>query len=355
MRREASKLLTKACDSLILGIELYNRPNNRGRVSGTLIFLNHAFEMLLKAAIVHRGGDIQERKSGETINFGDCIRRGTSDGQIKFLTEPQTVLLRAINNLRNAVQHYFVDVSENLLYLHIQSGVTVFRDLLKSVFQKDLVHELPERVLPISTSPPADISTIFDAEIQEILRLLRPGRRRRIDAAARLRTLALIDSGIQGEEKQPTKKDLTRLSRELANRPWDDVFKGVASVQLTTDGAGPSIAIRLTKKEGPSVQIMPQNTPGALPLAIKRVNELDFYNLSATALADRVGLTIPKLVAVVAYAEIRQDLDCYKEFPFGKSLHKRYSQKAIGKVQDVLKTKHIDDIWEWHIQSRSLH
>jgi hypothetical protein len=59
MRREAKLLLAKACDSLILSIELFNRPHERGRTSGSLIHLDHGFEMLLKAAILHRGGRIR--------------------------------------------------------------------------------------------------------------------------------------------------------------------------------------------------------------------------------------------------------------------------------------------------------
>ena len=31
MKREAKLLLEKACDSLVLSIELFNRPNDRGR------------------------------------------------------------------------------------------------------------------------------------------------------------------------------------------------------------------------------------------------------------------------------------------------------------------------------------
>jgi hypothetical protein len=52
MKKEASHLYNKAIDSLTLSIELFNRPNDCGRVHGVLIFLDHAFEMLMKAAIV---------------------------------------------------------------------------------------------------------------------------------------------------------------------------------------------------------------------------------------------------------------------------------------------------------------
>ncbi|WP_105317565.1 hypothetical protein [Thermus tenuipuniceus] len=43
MKREAKLLLEKATDSLVLAIELFNRPHDRGRVSSVLIMLDHAF------------------------------------------------------------------------------------------------------------------------------------------------------------------------------------------------------------------------------------------------------------------------------------------------------------------------
>jgi hypothetical protein len=87
MKREASLLLAKACDSLILSIELFNRPHDRGRISSTLIQLDHAFEMLTKASILHRGGRIREKRARETIGFDACVRRSLSDGNVKYLTE----------------------------------------------------------------------------------------------------------------------------------------------------------------------------------------------------------------------------------------------------------------------------
>ena len=58
MKGEARLLLEKACDSLLLGIEKFNCPFERGRLTSVLISLDHAFEMLLKASILHRGSRI---------------------------------------------------------------------------------------------------------------------------------------------------------------------------------------------------------------------------------------------------------------------------------------------------------
>ena len=338
MRREGKLFLEKACDALVLSIELFNRPHDRGRISSTLIQLDHGFEMLMKAAILHRGGRIREKRAKETIGFDACVRRSLSDGTIKYLSEEQALVLQIINGLRDAAQHHLLDISEGQLYVHVQSGVTLFRDLLKSVFDQDLASHLPRRVLPVSTSPPTDLATLFDTEAAEVKKLLRPGRRRRIEALARLRPLAILDSTIRGEKGQPSDADLQRLGKDVsAGKPWGDVFPGAAAVEITVDGTGPGLSLRLSKKEGIPIQLVAEGTPGASVVAVKRVDELGFYNLGAKQLADKVGLTMPKAVAVVDHLGLRNDSDCYKEFKIGKAVFKRYSQKAIDAMKEALK------------------
>ena len=58
MRKEVKILRSKAIESLVLSIELFNRPSETGRAHGVLIFLDHAFGMLLKGIILHRKLDV---------------------------------------------------------------------------------------------------------------------------------------------------------------------------------------------------------------------------------------------------------------------------------------------------------
>lgn len=347
MKREAKLLLQKASDSLVLSIELFNRPSDRGRVSATLIQINHAFEMLMKAAIVHRGGRIRDKRAKETIGFDACVRRSLSDGKIKYLSEEQALVLQTINGLRDAAQHHLLDISEGLLYVHVQSGVTLFRDILKKVFSQDLVSHLPTRVLPVSTSPPTELATLFESEVAEIMKLLKPGRRRRVEALARLRPLAILDAAIQDEKGQPSDSDLRRIGKDVSQgKAWADVFKGVSAVEITSEGVGPSLSLRLSKKEGIPISLVAEGTPGGSVVALKRVNELDFYNLGAKQLAEKVGLTMPKTIAVVDHLGLRDKQDCYKEFKIGKTEHKRYSQKAVEAITEALQSQSADDIWK---------
>ena len=52
---------------------------------------------------------------------------------------------------------------------------------------------------------------------------------------------------------------------------------------------------------------------------MKRVDELRFYSLGATELAEKVGLTMPKAVVVVDHLKLRDKPECYKEFKIGKT------------------------------------
>ncbi|MEQ4488895.1 MAG: DUF3644 domain-containing protein [Dehalococcoides mccartyi] len=346
MKREANLLLNKACDSLMLSIEFFNRPYDLGRATSTLILLDHAFEMLLKAGIIHRNGKIHERRVNETIGFDTCVRRALSDGAIKFISEEQALTLKGINSLRDAAQHHLLDISENQLYIHIQAGVTLFRDLLKSVFGWDLCALLPSRVLPISTSAPLDLTALFDSEATEIKKLLQPGSRKKLQAQARLRPLVILDASIKGEKVQPSTGKLQRLGVELiSGKDWQELFPGVASLQITTEGTGPSLSLRFTKREGVPIHVVPDGTPGAAVVAIKRVNELGYYCLSISQLAEQVQLTRPKALAIVWHIGLETDSEYFQLIKIGKATFKRYSQKAVNRIKEELSKISVDEIW----------
>ena len=92
----------------------------------------------MKAAILQRGGRIRDNRAKQTIGFDACVQRSLSDGKIKYLTATQAVALQTINGLRDAAQHHLLGISTSgQLYVHVQSGVTLFRDLLKSVFGQE--------------------------------------------------------------------------------------------------------------------------------------------------------------------------------------------------------------------------
>jgi hypothetical protein len=88
-----------------------------------------------------------------------------------------------------------------------------------------------------------------------------------------------------------------------------------------------------------------EGTPGASVVAVKRVNELDFFSLGAKQLAAKLSLSLPKTIAIVDYLGIRSRSECYKEFKIGSQLHKRYSEKSLDVIREVLEKENADVIW----------
>jgi hypothetical protein len=343
MKKEVKLLRTKAIESLVLSVEIFNRPSDAGRTHGVLIFLDHAFEMLFKAVILHRGGRIREPRAKQTIGFDAAVRKGLSDASVKFLTENQALTVQMINSLRDAAQHHILDISEQHLYIQSQAGLSLFRDVFKDVFKDDLLAYLPPRVLPLSTIPPVDLTTLFANETEEIKKLLAPGIRRHTEAEAKLRSLAIVEKSLNGEKVQPSVGELKKLATEVAagKKAWNEIFPGVATVHLTTEGYGPSIDLR-------PIQLVKEGTPGATVVAVKRVDELSYYNLGRDQLAQKVGLSGPKTTAVIRFLKLQNDQECFKQVTIGKAKFDRYSQKAIPSIQVALKNNDINAIWKSH-------
>jgi hypothetical protein len=154
---------------------------------------------------------------------------------------------------------------------------------------------------------------------------------------------------LRGAKTQPTAGELHRIATELSvgKRSWKDIFPGVATITLTTSGYGPAIDLRISKTGAP-VQLVPEGTPGAAVVAVKRVEELGFYNLGRDQLAKKVELTGPKTTAIIRFLKLKADADCYKQISIGKSKFDRYSQKAISAIMEALKDHDINQIWQTH-------
>lgn len=330
-------MFEKAVDSLILSISHFNNPWDKGRKEAVLILIDRAFELLLKAIILHKGGKIREAYARETIGHEKCVRKCISQPKVKCLTEEQGLTIQIINSLRDAAQHDIVELSEQELYMYSQAGVTLFRDLLRQEFKEELKSYMPERVLPVSTEPPRDLHTMVEADFKEIQHLLKPNSRRQIEAKSKLKSLAIVEASLEGVRSQPGELELRKMVRDIKEgKSWQDIFPGVASLQLETTGTGINVDIRITKKEGEAVHLVPEGTPGATVLVVKRVNELDYYSLGAKNLADKVGLTMYKLLALVWHLKLQESDEYYKILRIGSQVYKRYSKKAYEAIVAAL-------------------
>jgi hypothetical protein len=349
VKREVRNLLSKATDSVLLSIEHFNRPWDRGRHEAVLVLLDRSFELLLKSVIVHKGARIREPRAKETIGFDSCVRKCVSNAQTRCLTAEEALAIQIVNSLRDAAQHYIVEVSEQQLYIYTQSALTLFDKILMEVFQKKLIDYLPERVLPVSSAPPSDFASLMTVELNDIKQLLAPNSRRRFEARAKLRSFAIIEASLGGSRFQPSEGELEKLARRISRGDaWQDIFPGIRRLAFNADDDGISVSLRITKSRGEPVHLVPEGTPGATVVAVKRVDELSFYSLNVTALAVKLEISLPKTLALIKELNLIANSEYYKEFVIGKTRFKRYSPKALDHIKKALPSLNLDQIWQRH-------
>jgi hypothetical protein len=306
--------------------------------------LDRAFELVLKAIIIHKGGEIREKKmDGMTIGFDLCLRKCLSDAKLKCLSEEEVVALQAMNTLRDAAQHHMIEVSEELLYVYAQSAITLFGRLVHEVLGKPLRDEIPHRILPVCAKPPSDLGALFDVEFADIKRMVTPGNRKRLDAKAKLRSLAVLQASLDGKKSQPTERELDAVVRRInKGEDWRAIFPGVPTLTIQQEGTGPGLTIRITRNQGEAVQLVKEGDPNAAVVAVKRVNELEFYNLGAREMAKKLGVTVPKMLWVMSREKLQADPDHHKTIKIGASTHKRYNGKCLQRLRELFADKAIN-------------
>jgi hypothetical protein len=345
LKQEARVLRGKALSSLTVATAAFNSPHEQGRTTQVLLSLQHAFEMLLKAALVQSGVTVFDPALGRSLGFEACVRLAANSPRIK-LSEADAGTLRAIDAMRDDEQHWFNEVSEQLLYLHARAGITLFDELLDRVFGEKLAAHLPTRVLPLSVDPPRDLALLLDDEYSQIAALLQPGRRVRHDARARIRTLLAMEAHVSPDARV-SDKDVSRVEKAIrAGEDRHDVFPRLDDLTTTVDGSGITITVHFAKKRGAPVQFVgDEDTPAA---AVREVDLQRKYHRAANDLAKALGLTTARSTALRRHLGVDGDPVCRHEFVFGSQRIVRYSDNAFTRMREAKAAADMDAVWAGH-------
>ena len=330
-----------------LAMEHFNRPYDDGRPEAVLHFALHAHEMLAKAILLNRGRRIQERRDSKTISFARCLNFLDSSNE-KVLDEADKVSLAALSNVRDAAQHSVVSMSEQELFLHAQTAITVFDRLLTDELKEKLADHLPQRVLPISTEPPESLELLVDGAVTQIKKLLGPGRRRMVEARARLRSLLAVDLAAAHEQRVPTPLEVDRAAKRLKDRRrWQDVLPNLAGLSLDASGTGQTYSVRLAKEStAPPVRFAETEDEQENAAILREVDVRERFPFSPTRLAELAGLTVPKAGALIWKLHLKSDPESYRDIRMGKSGFPRYSHKALKAVRAGVSELDIQGVWE---------
>lgn len=347
LKKNVSPLLTRSIESLALAIELFNRPSESGRHHAVLILLQHAFEMLLKAGILQKTGSIHDREQRYTYGFDRCL--AIASEELSLISADERSTLSILDAQRDQAAHFYVEMSEDVLYVHAQSGVTLFEALLGRAFGQTLTDYLPSRVLPISTRPPRDISILLSAELDEVDRLLAAEKRQGAQAMARLRTILAFTVGSRDATERVSEAEIEAvIAKRRKRQQWDLILPEIAQLRMSTDGSGIPISMRISKDAKIAVRVAKPGEPVEGTLLKQEIDPWTVFNLSRNDLAEKLGLSGPKTHALIYELEIQKDPECYKELRRKSQVHKGYSKKALDRLREAQKTMNIEDVWKKH-------
>lgn len=340
--RDARTLKLKAICSMRAGMNAFNSFDDDGRITSVLLHLQHSCEMLLKAVLLQNRQTVFDRNTGKSIGFEKCLRICVAD---HGLTAEEAGIMRAIDSLRDAAQHWYVFVAEDILYMNTRALITAFDAYLKRALGDDLVAHIPPRVLPVATLPPGDFEFLVDREYKLVEELLKPGRRARDEARARIRSMLAMEA-IAVEEVDISERDIDRIERAIkAGQKFTEVFPRLSTVGTITDGDGINLTVHFTKKEGAPVRYL----GGDDPADFAAVRELDLqkkFHSSATQLAETLAITRPKSLLLRNTLGIDRDATCSHVFVFDSQSIRRFSDNAVRKMKEWLAANSIDELWK---------
>jgi len=346
-KRDVAELKKRAINSLVLGIELFNRPHDQGRSESVLILLHHAFEMLLKAIIKDRTGTVHAKGERYSFGFDKCLE--VAQNEIKVISVDERTTLSILDALRDNAVHYYQDVSEDLLYLQAQAAVTLFDDLLSRVFKERLADCIPERVLPVSTRPPKDLKVLIDSELSQVDELLQAGSRKGIQAAARLRPILALATATRDDAERVTEGELRKaINRRRRGDDWSVILPEIAQLKLETQGDGIPIFFRIKKDADMAVRIARNGEPVEGAVIKQEIDWFDKFNLSVSDIAKHLRLTIPKTRAYMFEIDVWSDPEMYGEKSIKSTHFKRYTKKALDALRETTEQITVEEVWEKH-------
>ena len=148
------RLIEKAKEAFVMAIEVYNRPSLKYRVEGFAFFICNAWELMLKAKILHdKGRDaiFYKDNPGRTKDLERCVAMVFTNNK-----DPLRRNLEDIIRLRNTSTHFIVQEHEQIYIDLFHSCVQNFDDKMAEFHGVNMGDVIPPHFLALSmTASPA--------------------------------------------------------------------------------------------------------------------------------------------------------------------------------------------------------
>jgi hypothetical protein len=259
--------------------------------------------------------------------------------------------LSALDAQRDQATHYYSEVSEDILYVHAQSSVTLFERLVSEHFDYSLSETVSGRILPISAKPPTDLIILLENELNEIDKLLHKNSRKSAFAVAKLRSVMAFTNKSQTTGERVSENELSSAISDRKNgKNWSVIFPEIVQLKLSTDGVGLPIAMRISKDAELGVRVLKQGEEGEIfGTIIKQViDPWSVFCFSRDDLAVKLEISGPKTSALISELKLMENQECYKILRRKKQEFKGYSKKALDLLRTALETCDMSEVWDRH-------
>ena len=350
--REVRALLDKSCDSLYLAIELYSRPQERGRNPTVVMLLAHACEMLLKAAMTLRGADIWQRSRQQTLSFRLCVDFAVTDSEQRFVEHTEGLVLRALVLVRNQEQHYLAEVTERALAVLLTWSVGVFGSILRREFQYDLSEVVPVRAVSDIVLQSGDIAALAMADVTDVRELIRGHSRSRSKGEAQIRPWAAINRALS-EPTSAYDQDSSAIAETLGiamRRETEaaDVFEALGAAPIVHQGLRNDLVLRFSPDANVAVKLVSSTEQGTDPIPLSGAAKAEHWDQTPGQVAEQLDITNPKLRALGRFIGFDyENGDQYVDIIKGSVPITRYSDEAVARLKAALEQHDIDRVWAW--------
>lgn len=131
-------LLDKSEEAFLMAIEIYNKPTISYRLEGFAFFICNAWELLLKAKMLHEGNSIYfSDKTNRTISLNNCVSHIFTNDK-----DPVRRNLEIIIGLRNTSTHFIIKEMDSIYLPFMQANVLNYSQKLFDFFDRDITEKI---------------------------------------------------------------------------------------------------------------------------------------------------------------------------------------------------------------------
>ena len=146
-----------------------------------------------------------------------------------------------------------------------------------------------------------------------------------------------------------SQKELGRIVRKRKEGcEWSVILPEIAQLRLSAEGSGIPIALKITKTAPMAVRIATEGEPAFGTIIKQEVNVWDKFNLSLNSLAEKVGLSGPRTLALIYALDLQNDPACFHRLSKGKLSMKGYSKVALDALREAVADGKADEAWREH-------